>query len=43
MCPKITEKYHIIVRYYLKMKSGGFMHAFTKLLKNSSSLLRYVL
>lgn len=35
MCPKSHEKYHIIVRYYLKMKSGGFMHAFTKLLKNS--------
>jgi len=43
MCPKSYEKYSIIVRYYLKMKSRGFVHAFTKLLKNSSCLLRYIL
>lgn len=45
MCKKVmkNEKYQVIIRYYLKMRSGGHGHAFTAPLKNGLSLFHYVL
>lgn len=34
---------HIVVKYYFKIKSGEYVHAFTTPLKNKSSQFHYIL